>query len=368
MKIAATFLVYAFFLITLTNCKDGNDAVVPVEKIVPTNLIIESTVSADGSGLVTFQATADFTDRFQYNFGEDISLGNFNSSDGAAEHTYKSSGTYNVIVIAISSDNSTLNKATTIVVDVKISDVGYTTLDNYDGMNLIWQDEFNGVSLNSSDWSHEVGGSGWGNNELQYYQAANTTFNDGYLVITAKKENVGGKSYTSSRLITKGKKEFKYGRVDIRAILPKGQGMWPALWMLGANISTVSWPKCGEIDIMEIIGGSGKDNVVHGTVHWDNAGSYASYGQSKALPSPKVFADEFHVFSIVWDETKIRWFLDDVQYNEILITPSELSEFQSEFFFIFNVAVGGNWPGSPDGTTVFPQRMAVDYIRVFQPL
>jgi beta-glucanase (GH16 family) len=190
---------------------------------------------------------------------------------------------------------------------------------------------------------------------------------DGYLVIKAKRESESGFQYTSSRIITKGKKEFKYGRVDIRAILPKGQGIWPALWMLGSNISDVSWPKCGEIDIMEMIGGGAdRDNKVYGTIHWDNAGSYASYGGNKTITAPKVFADEFHVFSIVWDETKIVWYLDDVQYHIIDITPPELNEFRKNFFFIFNVAVGGNWPGSPNSSTTFPQRMTVDYIRVFQ--
>jgi beta-glucanase (GH16 family) len=162
-----------------------------------------------------------------------------------------------------------------------------------------------------------------------------------------------------------GKKEFKYGRVDIRAALPKGQGIWPALWMLGSNFSDVGWPMCGEIDIMELVGGDGKDNIVHGTTHWDNNGSYANYGGSYRLPTG-IFNDEFHVFTIIWDESKIAWLVDDKQYHSIDISPAALSEFRQEFFFIFNVAVGGNWPGSPDGTTEFPQRMIVDYVRVFQ--
>ena len=137
----------------------------------------------------------------------------------------------------------------------KIPSGGYSTPENYSGMSLVWRDEFEGHTLNPSDWKHETGGSGWGNNELEYYQEKNTAVHDGYLIITAEKENVGGKNYTSSRIITQGKKEFQYGRVDIRALLPKGQGIWPALWMLGANVTTVGWPACGEIDIMEMIGG-----------------------------------------------------------------------------------------------------------------
>jgi beta-glucanase (GH16 family) len=243
---------------------------------------------------------------------------------------------------------------------------GYTTPETYAGMSLVWHDEFDGTSLNLADWTFETGGNGWGNNELQYYQEKNTTVKDGYLTITAEKEFVVGKSYSSSRIITQGKKEFQYGRVDIRAVLPKGQGIWPALWMLGGNISTVGWPKCGEIDIMEMIGGPGKDNTVHGTVHWDHGGSHAMYGNSRTLANNAIFADEFHVFSIVWTPTTITWYLDDVQFNVIDTTPAELSEFQAKYFFIFNVAVGGNWPGEPNAATKFPQRMYVDYIRVFQ--
>ncbi len=249
---------------------------------------------------------------------------------------------------------------------LKIPSGGYSTPENYSGMSLVWRDEFEGNNLNPSDWKHETGGSGWGNNELEYYQEKNTAVHDGYLIITAEKENVGGKNYTSSRIITQGKKEFQYGRVDIRALLPSGQGIWPALWMLGGNATTVGWPACGEIDIMEMIGGAGKDNTVHGTAHWDNKGSHASFGGKLSLAPPKILADEFHVFSIVWTPTSITWYLDDVQYEVIDTTPSDLSEFQSNFYFIFNVAVGGNWPGNPDATTTFPQRMIVDYIRIFQ--
>ena len=139
--------------------------------------------------------------------------------------------------------------------------------------------------------------------------------------------------------------------------------MWPALWMLGSNISTVGWPKSGEIDIMEMVGGS--ENTVHGTGHWDHYGGYASHGDDYTLNSG-TFADEFHVFTIEWDSSVIRWFVDDVQYHALSITSASLSEFREEFFFIFNIAVGGNWPGYPDGSTSFPQRMLVDYVRVFE--
>jgi beta-glucanase (GH16 family) len=244
------------------------------------------------------------------------------------------------------------------------NDDGYASPESYAGYNLVWQDEFEGSEIDPNNWIHETGSHGWGNNEWQNYtnRPDNSFISNGKLVIEAKKESWGGADYTSARMVTKGLREFKYGRVDIRAKLPIGKGIWPALWMLGNDISTVNWPKCGEIDIMEIIGS--EPSTLHGTIHWDNNG-HASYGNSTKLTAG-TFADEFHVFSIIWDDQTIKWLLDDVQFNAADISPAGLSEFHHPFFFIFNVAVGGNWPGYPDATTVFPQRMWVDYIRVFQ--
>lgn len=243
-----------------------------------------------------------------------------------------------------------------------IGDMGYSTPNSYPGMTLVWADEFDGTSLNTDDWTYETGDNGWGNNELQNYLSGtnNATVADGRLTIEAKKV---GSSYTSARIKTQGKQSFQYGRIDIRAVLPQGQGIWPALWMLGENFSTTGWPACGEIDIMELVGH--EPDKVYGTAHWENQGSHAEFGGNKELSSG-VFADEFHVFSIIWDAQEITWLLDDVPYHAMSITPSELSEFKEEFFFIFNVAVGGNWPGSPNATTQFPQKMIVDYVRVFQ--
>jgi beta-glucanase (GH16 family) len=247
-----------------------------------------------------------------------------------------------------------------------IPTTGYSTPDHYNGMTLVWQDEFNGDVLDTTNWNYETGGNGWGNNELEYYQSNNTTVKGGYLIIQAKQEDVDGRNYTSSRLTTQGKKSFEYGRADIRAVLPKGKGLWPALWMLGNSISTVGWPTCGEVDIMEMVGGtSGGDNTVHGTSHWNNNGDQSDTGQA-SLSDNKIFADDFHVFSVVWTATSITYYLDDIPYHTTDTTPDSLSAFRASFFFIFNVAVGGDWPGSPDATTVFPQQMVVDYIRVFQ--
>jgi beta-glucanase (GH16 family) len=358
MKYSGIIMVFFFIGIT-TGCGSDDKEV----KLQPANLTIGKVVSTDGSGVVTFEATAENANRYLFIFGDGT---NQESADGKISHTYRVSDNYFVQVIAYSKDNLSVDKQIEVQVSVQIDATGYLTPPTYPGLALVWQDEFNGTSLNTTYWTHEIGGSGWGNNELQYYQENNTLVENGMLIIRAKRENVDGRNYTSSRIITLGKYSFKYGRVDIRAKLPKGQGIWPALWMLGANIKTVGWPKCGEIDIMEMIGGTGNDNKVHGTVHWDNGGSHAQYGGSTSLAGGKIFADEFHVFSIVWDESFIKWYLDDVQFHVIDITPEGLSELRQDHFFIFNVAVGGNWPGSPDASTTFPQFMAVDYIRVFQ--
>ena len=247
-----------------------------------------------------------------------------------------------------------------------IPETGYSTPESYDGMELVWSDEFDASSINNSNWTFETGTGnwGWGNNELQYYQENNTSIIDGNLVIEARKESVDNSNYTSSRIITRDKKSFKYGRVDIRAVMPEGQGIWPALWMLGSNHFQVGWPTCGEIDIMEMIGGGdGRDNVLRGTAHW-NQGGHVSYGQGYTNESN--LSDEYHVYSIIWDDQNIRWYFDDINFNTMDITSEALSAFHNNFYFIMNVAVGGVWPGSPDNTTLFPQWMIVDYIRVFQ--
>ena len=272
------------------------------------------------------------------------------------------------LITACTSDSDTSpSQIADPTLEIVIPNEGTTSPDSYDGMTLVWEDDFQGNSLNLSNWSYEIGTgtNGWGNNELQYYRQENTTLKEGHLVITAKKETFEGRSYTSSRLVTKDKKQFRYGRIDIRAVMPRGQGLWPALWMLGSNFETVGWPACGEIDIMEMIGGNSRENTVHGTVHWENNGTRAQYGGENKISSGTL-ADKFHVFSIVWDSTSIRWYIDNQQYHIIDTTPGELDEFRRNFFFIFDVAVGGDWPGSPDNTTTFPQHMIVDYVRVFQ--
>lgn len=233
----------------------------------------------------------------------------------------------------------------------------------------VWSDEFNNSGAPSStNWKHEVNGDGGGNNELQYYtdRLENAECSNGTLKITAKKESYQGKSYTSARIITYGKKSFKYGKIEARIKMPYGKGIWPAFWMLGNSIfSGTNWPNCGEIDIVEMVGGTVEDKVVVGTPHWGDAnGNHAQYGGSKT--HSEKLANDFHLYSIEWTPSSIKWFFDGVQYHVMSITPSDLSEFHKDFFILLNLAVGGNWPGSPDATTVFPQTMEVDYVRVYQ--
>lgn len=254
--------------------------------------------------------------------------------------------------------------------DIPIPTSGYSTPTSYPNMSSVWADEFDADSLDLTKWSYQIGDGcpnlcGWGNNELQYYTEDNTIFQNGCMIIKAQAETIGSSNYTSSRINTKDNFSLNYGRVDIRAALPYGQGIWPALWMLGDNIDTEGWPACGEIDIMEMVGGSATNNKVHGTTHWWDDGFPAYYGGDYTLPNG-IFNDEFHVFSIVWDAQFIRWYMDDIQFHIIDITPPLLDELQGDFHFLMNVAVGGNWPGNPDGTTILPQYMIVDYIRVFE--
>ncbi|MGB3079434.1 MAG: family 16 glycosylhydrolase, partial [Saprospiraceae bacterium] len=259
----------------------------------------------------------------------------------------------------------TINDDDDNVAGLNIPSGGASSPDHYDGYNLVWRDEFVGDVLNSADWSFETGNGcpdncGWGNNESQYYRSDNTSIVNGHLVITAKKQQYGGFDYTSSRLVTKGKQQFKFGRIDIRAALPQGKGIWPALWMLGSNVDAVSWPACGEIDIMELTGDF--PNRVVGTVHYGaNLAQHQYNSVSKFASGNDSYQEKFHVYSINWENNLVQFLVDDEVYSTI--TPADLNgqpwPFNKYFFFIFNVAVGGNWPGYPDSSTKFPQYMIV---------
>jgi beta-glucanase (GH16 family) len=242
---------------------------------------------------------------------------------------------------------------------------------------LTWSDEFGGPSgspVDSAKWSFDIGGNGWGNNELETYtsRTANSHLEDGLLVIKALKETLTGpdnitRNYTSARLLTRNKFSQTYGRFEARIKLPYGQGIWPAFWMLGENINTAGWPTCGEIDIMENIGR--EPSIVHGTLHGPGYSAASGISGPYALPNGQKFSDNFHTFAVEWEPSVMRFYVDRVLYKTR--TPADLPAgtsgvFDHPFFIILNVAVGGNWPGNPDATTVFPQQMLVDYVRVYQ--
>jgi beta-glucanase (GH16 family) len=232
---------------------------------------------------------------------------------------------------------------------------------------LLWSDEFAGSSINTANWGYDLGNIGFGNNELQNYTSRpeNSRVENGMLIIEARKESLGGSQYTSARLQTQGKQAFGLNTwVEARINAPKGQGIWPAFWMLGNSISTVGWPSCGEIDIMEMQGQNPSRNF--GTIHWADAnGQHVSFGRIYNWSTS--LSAGFHTYAISRTASSIKWYVDGIQYAEANISGgiNSTSEFQGSFFILLNVAVGGNFVGSPDGTTVFPQQMQVDWVRVW---
>ncbi len=260
-----------------------------------------------------------------------------------------------------------MKKACSSLISIVFSICQIASAQNY---QLVWSDEFNGSQVSTSTWDIRNDGNVQ-NNELEYYTSrpSNLTVSNGTLVITALREEYGGRHYTSARLSTK--LSWQYGRIEARMKLPYGQGLWPAFWMLGANINSIGWPACGEIDIMEMIGGAsrsnppGGDGYLFGTAHWANNGSHAQYGLNYRLTSGG-FSDNYHLFSVTWTPSKITWYVDGIQYCSLDTNPAGLSAFRAPFFILLNLAVGGSWPGSPDAFTVFPQTLEVDYVRVYQ--
>jgi beta-glucanase (GH16 family) len=236
---------------------------------------------------------------------------------------------------------------------------------------LVWGDEFDGPASTAPDpnkWTFDLGADGWGNQELETYTSGReNSYLDGAgnLVIVARATAPG--QYTSARLTTRSKFAVKYGRIEARMKLPAGQGIWPAFWMMGVDAPSAGWPQCGEIDIMEHIGR--EPSMVHATVHGPGYSGAGGISQSYILPDAQPFSADYHVFAAEWSQSSIQFFVDGHLYHTA--TPAALPEggawvFQHPFFLLLNVAVGGSWPGNPDTTTVFPQQMLVDYVRVYQ--
>ena len=242
------------------------------------------------------------------------------------------------------------------------------------GWKQVWSDEFEYSGLpDSTKWDYDVGGHGWGNNELQYYTRADTNnavVRNGRLMITLRKQLKDTNQYTSARLISKHKGDWLYGRIEVKAKLPAGKGVWPAIWMLPTDWVYGSWPMSGEIDIMEAVNtGAAGGNAVYGSIHYGPAWPNNQHQTAGFTPSSSV-ADNFHTYAMEWDPAEIRMYVDGNQYARYSNwwTPNGgyPAPFNQRFHWVLNVAVGGNWPGNPDGATSFPQRMEIDWVRVFR--
>jgi beta-glucanase (GH16 family) len=240
---------------------------------------------------------------------------------------------------------------------------------------LVWADEFDlpdGSPLNPEYWNYSIGtgNNGWGNNEWQFYtdRIENAFIEDGKLVVQAIEEQYQGAEYTSARVNTMGKADFTFGRFEARAKLPNTQGIWPAIWMMPTLSKYGDWPLSGEIDIVEMIGRD--PALVHGTIHYGNP--KGDQTDSYFLPTLETFDQDFHVFALEWEPGEFRWYVDGEMYHKTTQwytsdpDAPQGAPFDQSFYWILNVAVGGNWPGYPDESSEFPQRMMVDYIRVYQ--
>lgn len=370
-KLTHISVCLCFALATLVSCSGGGDSSGGgdngggSQQIIPSNLMVNATLQGqndnnpfgDGSGIFSITATA--TDAVKYGFQVGNSGSETQNTNGQFSYTVTDLGInqFPVYIYAYSETDDRISK----IENMKVFVIGNGGSGNNDV--LVWFDEFDGTGpINSSKWTNEVGGGGWGNQEEQIYTSStnNVVREDGILKIKAIKESNG--SYTSARIITKDKFEFEYGRVDIRAKLPTAQGTWPALWMLGANFSEpgVGWPQCGEIDIMEQFQDK---NKVKATLHWKQAdNSRAEYGED----TPNSTSNQFHVYSIDWTSTSIRAFLDGNEYFSMNISGADpYFPFNEKFFFIMNVAMGGTNGGTIDPNFTM-DAMEVDYIRVYQ--
>ncbi|MDI9366227.1 MAG: family 16 glycosylhydrolase [Flavobacterium sp.] len=328
-------------------CSKGNSGTT-VNNEPPSNLIVKAVVNTDNSGNVAFTATATNAVTFDFDYGNGVFA---TVPSGSVTYKYPSSGTYTINVIAKSSGGKTISQSVTLTVTVTLA--------------LIFSDEFETTGTpDASKWGYDIGigpgNDGWGNNELQYYTSSSTnaSVSNGTLKITAVKESYSGRAYTSARLLSQNKFSFKYGKVEVRAKLPAGVGTWPAIWMLGNNISSVSWPACGEIDIMEHKGS--ELNKIHGTFHYPGRSGGNADGNTVTIANAST---EFHIYSAEWSASSIKLFVDG-QLIHTLNNSSSLP-FNQNFFIILNLAMGGNFGGTVDAA-FSSATMEIDYVRVYQ--
>lgn len=310
----------------------------------PSNLTLIANVSTDNSGNVTFTASATNAVSYEFNFGNSISQ---IVPTGVVTYRYPTSDTYTITVIAKSAGGQTISKSIQITVTVVLS--------------LAWSEEFDTPGApGAAKWGYDLGGGGWGNNELQYYtnRADNVIISNGTLKIIAKKENYSGSGYTSARILTKDKFSFKYGKIEARAKLPAGAGTWPAIWMLGNNIAAAGWPGCGEIDIMEHVGN--QLNKIFGTLHHPGHAGGSADGGNVIISTATT---TFHKYTVEWSVFSIKFLVDDVTFYTFTNYPS--LPFNQNFFIILNVAMGGNFGGAVDPAYTSAE-LEIDYIRVYQ--
>lgn len=327
-------------------CSKGGDTGTTVNTDPPSNLTVNAVVNTDNSGNVAFTATATNAVTYDYDYGNGIFA---TVPSGTVTYKYPSSGTYMVNVIAKSSAGKTIAKSLTVTVTVT--------------MGLLFSDEFSNTGApDASKWGYDIGNGsgGWGNNELQYYtnRSSNATVSNGTLKITATKESFSGSAYTSARLLSQNKFSFKYGKVEVRAKLPAGVGTWPAIWMLGSNISSAGWPNCGEIDIMEHRGS--ELNKIFGTFHYPGRSGGNADGNTVTIANAST---EFHIYTAEWSAASIKLFVDG-QLIHTLNNSTSLP-FNQNFFMILNVAMGGNFAGAVD-PAFSSATMEIDYVRVYQ--
>lgn len=328
--------------LSIFSCK--KDSTGATNNVAPTNLTVAATVNTDNSGNVAFVASATNATTYDYDYGD----GTFQTvASGIVTYKYAASGTYSVKVIAKSASGQLISKLIQVTVIVVSS--------------VFWSEEFNTDGApDPAKWGYDLGAGGWGNNESQYYTSRpeNSIVQGGVLKIKLLKESYSGSNYTSARLLSKGKFTFKYGKVEISAKLPAGGGTWPALWMLGSNITTAGWPACGEIDIMEHIGNA--LNKIHGTLHYPGRSGGNADGGSKIITNATT---AFHKYSLDWSASSIKIYVDDILVHTV--ANSNAIPFNHDFFFILNIAMGGDFGGTID-PTVTNATMEVDYIRVYK--
>jgi beta-glucanase (GH16 family) len=338
IKFSPILLIFFLFVISSGCSTDEADT-------TPVDLNIEITIGDSKSGSVTFKATALNATGFDFDFGDGSMHGS--SDSGLISYKYFASGSYNVVVTASNKSGESVSKTVTVTIDVQLSQV--------------WSDEFSVDGMpDPSKWVFELGAGGWGNNEAEYYtnRKENALVSNGTLKIVAQKESFSGSQYTSARLVTKDKYSFTYGKVEVRAKVPAGIGTWPAVWMLGNNISTIGWPACGEIDIMEHRGS--ELNKIFGTLHYTGRSGGNANGNTKFVSTAST---EFHVYTLEWAPNFIKISADGTVYHSIF-NNNDLP-FNRDFFLIMNLAVGGNFAGPIDQaftSAVFE----IDYIRVYR--